>query len=716
MSTANLAHYRLPADTIVGKEADQYARRWFLLLSLLMFWPVTQFIAWRFAYAHALGQPLWKGLYAPWACLLWAVRLLPAHFHNVALELTIRTTFEQGAVLLAVGIFVAWYASQQLRARKLRTLPGAYDLKGSARFAGSSDIVKIEKALRGKLPVTRDRDPNPGVYLGLWRNPERPSLWMQILAHFSPAIAERTRAEIWLRDSSDRHVALIGPTRSGKSNVLFCTAFTWTGSIVFNDPKGEFYELTAWYRKNVLKQIVLRVDLTCTDGTSARFNPLNEIRIGTEYEIADAQEIATMLVDPHGQGLETGGESDHWRKASREVLTATMLHILYDTDVQEKSLNSVDAFLSSPNRSVVQTFERMKYYQHDPEMKRAWLDETGQLTPTMPLIAKAATDMQHRPDRERDSVLSSAKNYLGLYRDNIVAMNTNVSDFSLEDLMNADRPVSLYLINYPKGMERLKPFMRLIINMIVRYYTGKSEFNDDGSQRQSTKHQLLMLMDEFSSVLGKLTVFLNALSFTASYRIRSLICVQDISQLESVYGDKDTQVLLANIHTLIFYATNNQRTAEYISKILGNMTVRSVGRQFRNGKLEDHGESYEGRPLMTPEEIQTMNDEAAIIQVAGQRPIAANKLRYFRYPEFTRLVHKPPERCDRIPPEKQGRHAMLTRALAESDPLIAMRRQAAKDVAAGTDVREPSIQEAMKALRPPSQDDGIEEGEIVDDV
>ena len=69
--------------------------------------------------------------------------------------------------------------------------------------------------------------------------------------------------------------------------------------------------------------------------------------------------------------------------------------------------------------------------------------------------------MMNRPEQERGSVLSSAMSYLMLYRDPLVATNTERGDFSIEDLMNNESPVSLYLVVRPADKDRLKPLMRL---------------------------------------------------------------------------------------------------------------------------------------------------------------------------------------------------------------------------------------------------------------
>ena len=69
--------------------------------------------------------------------------------------------------------------------------------------------------------------------------------------------------------------------------------------------------------------------------------------------------------------------------------------------------------------------------------------------------------MLDRETRERGSVLSSAKTYLMLFQDPLIAGNTSRSDFRIIDLMNHAKPVSLYIVTRGDDKERLRPLVRL---------------------------------------------------------------------------------------------------------------------------------------------------------------------------------------------------------------------------------------------------------------
>ena len=78
-----------------------------------------------------------------------------------------------------------------------------------------------------------------------------------------------------LRFGGTEHVALHARTGSGKtSGFAIPNAFSWPGSMVCLDIKGEMFQATAGYRSSVLEQAVFLLDPSSIDGRSHRWDPL----------------------------------------------------------------------------------------------------------------------------------------------------------------------------------------------------------------------------------------------------------------------------------------------------------------------------------------------------------------------------------------------------------------------------------------------------------
>ena len=285
----------------------------------------------------------------------------------------------------------------------------------------------------------------------------------------------------YLRHDGPEHVIAVAPTRSGKGvGLVVPTLLTWRHSAVIHDIKGENWTLTAGWRSRFSHCLLFDP----TNPLSARFNPLLEVRKG-EMEVRDVQNIADILVDPDG----AREQRDHWEKTAHALLVGTILHVLYAE--KEKTLARVATFLADPARSIRRTLSIMLTTNH----------LGTDTTPVVhPVVASVARELLNKTDNERSGVVSTAMSLLGLYRDPIIAATTSASDWSINDLMQAERPVSLYLVVPPSDISRTRPLVRLILNQIGRRLTETLP-RDTASERR-----LLLMLDEFPA-LGRLDFF-----------------------------------------------------------------------------------------------------------------------------------------------------------------------------------------------------------------
>lgn len=79
---------------------------------------------------------------------------------------------------------------------------------------------------------------------------------------------------------------------------------TWPHSAVVTDLKREIYELTAGWRSREAKNRILRFE-PANGKDSIGFNPLDEIRVGTDYETGDIQNWRTSFSIPMGKAYKT---------------------------------------------------------------------------------------------------------------------------------------------------------------------------------------------------------------------------------------------------------------------------------------------------------------------------------------------------------------------------------------------------------------------------
>ena len=134
-------------------------------------------------------------------------------------------------------------------------------------------------------------------------------------------------------------------------------------------------------------------------------------------------------------------------------------------------------------------------------------------------------------EKERASVISEVKGFLRLYRDPVIAANTAVSDFRIDDLVNHRRPLSLYIAVTVADQDRMRPLMRLVLAQILNRLTERLEYRD-GRAVTGYRHRLLLMIDEFPT-LGRLDMFAKSLSLIAGYGIKACLIAQDITQIRA---------------------------------------------------------------------------------------------------------------------------------------------------------------------------------------
>ena len=298
-------------------------------------------------------------------------------------------------------------------------------------------------------------------------------------------------------------------------------------------------------------------------------------------------------------------------------------------------------------RSIGEDGNEIVEFEDTGEISPEEIDEEFRPMFTHPKVAETAAELQNKSENERSGVLSTAMSFLGLYRDPVVAYNTSGSDFVVSDLMRDDFPVTLYIVIEPPDLERLRPLIRIIINMTLKRLASNMEFADGKQVKKDQR--CLILTDEFPA-FGNLQSMETALAFVAGYGVKILLIAQDVNQINKHYTENNS--VLSNCLISMFFtpSPSDKNTPKLISEALGKKTIEVKNISGKQGSISDKSESVSamGRELMTPEEVRQLSMEESIIFFSGQRPIHGKKLRYYNEKFFMDRVMAAPEKSDRI--------------------------------------------------------------------
>jgi len=503
-----------------------------------------------------------------------------------------------GATIVG-GLFLAYFTYWFLSLiRDRKSTDSLMNLHGSAIWAKREDIQKL-----GLLDAT------DGVYIGGWRDPD-------------------TQQVHYLLHSGAEPVLLFAPSRSGKGvSAIIPTLCQWRQSVFVYDLKGENWDHSAGFR-HAIGQRVLKFAPTLPH-ESCCYNPLSEIRWETDYEIADAQTIANAVIR-HG---DDDSLYKHFEDAAVDLVSAGIIHLGYvfrnlDTP-REPTLPDVLAHYSQPGMDFTDVLVEMQKTVHMPGGKSAprlhWFDVNGKPTFTHPFVSKAVQRQLNRADREASSIQSSIVTPMTLYDDPIVQKTVSRSDFVIRDLVYGEVPMSLYFKIPQPDRERLRPLVRLMLQLI---------FNRLMEQLDPDRHHLLLMLDEFPE-LRKIPNLSAAMSLMAGYKIKPYLIAQTLTQIIEEYGPNES--ITDNCYIKAAFQTDNLQTCKNLSELSGNMTVEKETLNYSGQRtdfyLKHIFRSVEQvqRPLITVDEIRRIkpptkatNDPSSKITAPGDMLIFIN--------------------------------------------------------------------------------------------
>jgi len=443
-------------------------------------------------------------------------------------------------------------------------------------------------------------------------------------------------------------------------------------------------------------------DENSSHAVSCGYNPLQEVPVGTTEEVQVVQNIAQLIVDPDGT---LDRKSDpHWDTNAAILLTAAILHQIYSnrssaldalisrSDLERKSLRVTDEkgrplrdeagdLLPVPSlprvldalsnaQSIMASDEMDSNALRDILREWAEFDHSSAFSLGLepwwgdgrqhPVVRQIAAEMIAKPTRELGSIFSTAVAKLGLFRDPAVRQNTAVSfdhegrPWSIMDLVDSDRPCTLYIMPNPESRERLKPLVRLLISQLINRLTR--------SHQTTRKYRLLLMLDEFP-LLGRMTILEESLAYISGYGIKAYLIVQDFQQLYKIYSNY--QSFIGNCQWRIALAPSEVTTAKYLSESLGTQTYhlkrrsRSGGVSMKSGSTSVSS-GFHSRSLATPDELMAMRaadfsngrPADAVVIGQGRPPMKVQAPLYYEDAIMRQLTEIPPPYS--MTPEKRG--------------------------------------------------------------
>lgn len=400
------------------------------------------------------------------------------------------------------------------------------------------------------------------------------------------------------------HTLLIGGTGSGKGvSVIVPQLLTYfRGSIICFDTKGDLFETTSAFREEMGERIIR---LAPFNGGRDALNPLDLIRDGPML-IDQCRALAESLV------IRQGTEPDpHWNESAVMVITALIAIVALQFKPENRNLSTV------------------RDISADSELLDA---AAGKLKELGGIPARLGSQITGLQEKEKAGVMSTVARHLAFLDSELVTPSISRSTFKPSELMEPG--ITLFIQIPPGQLEAARGLLRCWITTLIK--TG-------GNGKDATG-EVLCLLDE-ASALGGLSALEEGLVRGRSSGFRYLLAYQSDAQAESAFKDKKT-LIFDNCSTHIYLGASGLETAEKISKRCGEFTQvietvnenESTSRTPGEGMQQSSGSgrnwAIQGRPLLRPEEVLTLNGEYMIAFVQGFAPILAMRIKWFADPLF----------------------------------------------------------------------------------
>ncbi len=148
------------------------------------------------------------------------------------------------------------------------------------------------------------------------------------------------------------------------------------------------------------------------------------------------------------------------------------------------------------------------------------------------------------------------------------------------------------------------------------------------------------------------------------------IYLQEMSQLAARYGRDDAQTIMGMCSTKVALGGLDVRTAEYVSKMLGDTTVVVERTNWNDGgpvllggqASATTSQSEHRRALLTPDEVMRIGENQALVRTGNRHPMWLWKIYYDEKPMKARTYRLGLARALELKPAPaQPRRGQVTR-------------------------------------------------------
>ena len=371
-------------------------------------------------------------------------------------------------------------------------------------------------------------------------------------------------------NDSEMHNLVIGSTGSGKTQAVILPSLKLSikanESILVEDPIGELYKMTAKHLQDEGYNTIV-IDLE----DSRKGNNWNPLTLAYRLYKEGDKDKALDLVDDLGYYLfsdTTKTNSDpFWVNSVINYFSGLTLYLFENATEEEINLKSIECLTNQINEN---------------KLSQEFIEKIDSNS----IIYSKLVGTLKAPAETKGSILAVFRQKIEKFvaKENLTNM-LSTTDFDITNIVK--EKTAIFIVSGTTSQcENLVP---LFVNQAI----------DTVSLYGNKERKLNVLLDEFDSLLP-IRNFARKLEYCRYLGIRITVCIRSYIHLQNMYSKEEVEILKMCFGCIIYLLSADIYTIEEISKYCG--------------------EVRENTPLISKEELQTLNPFVSFIIMTRMMP------------------------------------------------------------------------------------------------
>ena len=408
-------------------------------------------------------------------------------------------------------------------------------------------------------------------------------------------------------------VLLAAPTRSGKGvSLVLPNLLNYHDSVVVLDIKMENFAYSSKFRQQHGQEVYL-FDPFGQDQRSHRWNPLDAVPRDPHLRVGEIQAIGQVLY-PTEQVRDA-----FWNESARNLFLGLCLYLM--------ETPSLPCSLGELLRQASGKGQPIKDYLNGLMTTRGTGEQTLSDDCTGALQRFCTTS-----DNTMAGILATFTAPLTIFSNPIVDAATSATEIDLSAVRK--RRMSIYVGIPANRLSDASLLVNLFFSQLIHHNTVELP-----ATNPALKYRCVLFLDEFPAI-GRVEILAKAVGFLAGYNLRLVPIIQSLSQLASIYGEKDARTFVTNHACQVMFAPREQQDANEYSQMLGTYTAKALStgmsqprgwgqarQASTSSNLSDHA-----RPLLLPQELKELGPTRQIISLSNTKPILCDKAFFYLDP------------------------------------------------------------------------------------